>query len=814
MSDVASLLSSTLGYAVDTADPAALKAALDRVNVSIASAEEQVVAAIEEERGTVIDTLGAAEQLRAQMEGLRADMANVPCETLHGRLEATVLMIPTLRSKLNDAKTQRSFLHSLSEVHQCLRLFESAMQPPPPPPPPPPQPPPPPLPPDLRAAEQHARSLRNELQRLEQLAKNQREHTPIVALIADESKRCEERLRESARASWAAAALGVAPATDPASDPGSSSLGLRSGGSVSFSALAATLHAAGLAEECVAELGEALLARLLKPALEPRAARVVVEEAAHGGGAGAAAAGGDDAERLVTLRLVGGAGDGGRVAPSEAGREASGHGAVSSLSLVRRTAQACDAIQAAVTAAHKFLAQADSSGGPQLRLGAAFWTALREAVCDDCLLPALAAELEAGGGAGGGHGGGRRLSEVGTAVTSHVEGLRKSLNQELRSDDVDAGMRLLSEAVSRLPLRAVGTRTAALLDEARAILLDESSEGLDSVVIGPSPRPWRQLKAAMRPKAAGGGGGGEAAKGSGHRTEGVAVGADDQASSATMAEEEDDDDEEEEEGNGGDNAWGGVAVGAPGQEGEEEAALTSLGLSKLVFPRCRVGARAACLLGLLHAALDCACACDGEGAALLYARSRDLIDLFLSSSALRWQAGELAPSSAPSRSVAFVPSTMLLLHNDALLLRHRCLTLGAEYAHRLPAPLGACAAAGDGPGGSGGDARTKPVFSSARASFVDLAPSLGDLAAKALRRVASAVRSQLHLALGPGRGFEHVGEDSRRVPQPRSSPGGSHSSYDARTSCGPTICRWSCALSCSRRHSRRRSPSCARSCSR
>ena len=301
----------------------------------------------------------------------------------------------------------------------------------------------------------------------------------------------------------------------------------------------------------------------------------------------------------MTLRLVGGAGDGGRVAPSEAGREASGHGAVSSLSLVRRTAQACDAIQAAVTAAHKFLAQADSSGGPQLRLGAAFWTALREAVCDDCLLPALAAELEAGGGAGGGHGGGRRLSEVGTAVTSHVEGLRKSLNQELRSDDVDAGMRLLSEAVSRLPLRAVGTRTAALLDEARAILLDESSEGLDSA--GDPPRPWRQLKAAMvakqRAEAVC-----EAAKGSGHRTEGVAVGADDQASSRRWQRRRRTTTRRRRRAMG--ETTRGVAWRWGRWPGGRGGGTDLARPVKARLPACRAGARAACLLGLLHAALD------------------------------------------------------------------------------------------------------------------------------------------------------------------------------------------------------------------
>ena len=106
---------------------------------------------------------------------------------------------------------------------------------------------------------------------------------------------------------------------------------------------------------------------------------------------------------------------------------------------------------------------------------------------------------------------------------------------------------------------------------------------------------------------------------------------------------------------------------------------------------------------LVEAAFECACACGADGARLLYARARDLVDLFLC----------VGPTGAP-RGV-LIPHTHLLRHNDALLLRHRCLTIGYEYARRLPSPLG------HDDSGSGG-----------LASLVDLAPSLAELASTAL----------------------------------------------------------------------------------
>lgn len=715
---VASLLASAVGYDVDTSDPAALKAALDRVNASISSAEAQVVAVVEGEHEAVLGALGSAEALRTQMDALRGDLAEVPCDSLRQRLEETVLKVPALRAKLADAQAEHAVLQSLAEVHERHSLFTRAMGPSG----------------DLRVAERHARDLRDELGRLRALVDGTAaEHAPIVEHIAQESERITARLRESARAAWESAALGAAPGSPPAS-----SLVLRVGGPTHLAALAASLHATGLAEQCVGELGEELLVRLLRPTIERPAVHVemVEETAAEEGG--------------VVLRLVGPSGEPVRP-PDESG------GADESGGLVARANRVCDAIEAAVTAAHGFLAQADAGIGdagdadtPPLRLDAAFWSALRVAVCDDFLLPALAAELltlrqqprsapvDGGahlgvpvGGAGGDSGGGAGdLSEVAAALAARVGLLHSRLAERLRCDEVDEGTRALAKAAARLQLRAIDIRATTILEEARAILLDDSAEALEAFTVGPSPQPWRRLLGSLAKGGGGQDGGGEDG-GCGDGSRG--------------------DDDDNEENSGVDDEYLATwSAAATGEAAEDAATLGTLPLTSLVFPRCRVSARAARLVALLHATLDDARASGAEGAARLYARARDLVDLFVAASALRWQAAELCPqasSRCPSSGVALVPWAELLLHNDALLLRHRCLTLGAEYALRLRPPL-----ASAGAGGARGE--VWPVV-----SFLDLAPELASLAADALRRTVGAAKSQLLLALSPGGNFERVGED-------------------------------------------------------
>ena len=125
-----------------------------------------------------------------------------------------------------------------------------------------------------------------------------------------------------------------------------------------------------------------------------------------------------------------------------------------------------------------------------------------------------------------------------------------------------------------------------------------------------------------------------------------------------------------------------------------------------------------------------------QGAAMLYATARQLVDLFISSSHLRCQAAELAPSAALLADMAPVPYALILMHNDATLLRRRCLTLAAEYAKRWPVRVAACA------------------------TFVDLAPALSTTAAIAREHLVSLVSPELEAVLSEARGFAHVGEDA------------------------------------------------------
>jgi hypothetical protein len=157
------------------------------------------------------------------------------------------------------------------------------------------------------------------------------------------------------------------------------------------------------------------------------------------------------------------------------------------------------------------------------------------------------------------------------------------------------------------------------------------------------------------------------------------------------------------EGEGGGGEQGGDEGGDEGGGGAAAAAAAAGGGAHLApalvrFERCRVSVRALRLLQLLHEALEDACASDAEGAALLCARARDVLDLWVA----------VVPAAHAAR-LELVPHAALLLHNDCLLLAHACLTLGAEYGCALPAPL-----------------RT-------RVTFVDLAPALRRLAAAQLQ---------------------------------------------------------------------------------
>ena len=677
---VSELLRTALGGGAPSCkDPAALRLSLDEVTKAIAAAEAEVVAVVEGESQSVSRALSCAQELQSQLGTLQASVDKVPSAALQDRLEASVLRIPELRAKLTRARTSEALLHSLAEVHRVLALFEAAV-----------------AMPDLVAAVELSRRLghaRDDLERLRSGAE-ELQGAPLLELIAEETRRCEERLCAQARDAWALAALSPRATVHATAD---CPLHLQPSGSVDLDALGPTLQALGQAELCMADLGDAVMGRLLRPVLEDPSACVELDGTA--------------------LRVVSGAGS-----PST-------QKAGASLGLVQRAGQVCDSLETMLVAVHEFLRHGGevAPGTLRLRFAAAFWSEIEAAVCEDCLLPCLASELAS-------HSrqattqrpdAGNRITEAGAAVAARVERMHSNLHERLHLAEVDAGMRPLIEAAARLQLRAVALRCDTALDEGRAILLDESAHNLTGLDIGPSPTPWVELALKAKPRA-----------------------------TRPSAEDMDPGREQVEaslgEGGAGQGSTKEAAASLEGAHGGHDPAVAALHLTSLIFPRCRVSVRVHRLLALLRETLDYACACGPEGAALLYGRARDLVDLFVTTSTLRWQAADLTPSSvAHSSNAALVPHTALLVHNDALLLRHRCLTLGAEYARRLPPPLGWALE----------DGALEPPDDSARASFLDLTPELGRLAQGTLRRVVAAVRAQLTLAVAPGRGFVRVGED-------------------------------------------------------
>ena len=656
-SSAAKFLTTTInaatGEIVDVDDAAGLKAALARVQNTVLEAEAQVVAIVEEEHEAIASTLNTAEELRAQLSSLEALMAAVPCDALRRELEETVLRVPTLRASRDAARAEHARFSLLAEVHELRETFEAAM-----------------VEQELGAATKHLLALRALLPRLEAEPELKGGAAPLLDELTEEMRTRQSQLEAAALAAWASAALGHRLHNESqqtvfyeGSGAPSQSLVLRVGPQGHLPVLADALNKLGLAERCCRDLGDALMARLVRPVLEKHELSVT------------AAAQSDESQVLSTVAATRSDGDDG------------GGG------LVARAEQVCAAIEVIVCAVHRFLQQAATAEQEPLRLRADFWSELRRAVVDDCLLPALELDRQA------------NIVDVCAAVASRVEGMRTRLHEALGAAAIDGQVGPLVEAAKQLQVRAVGMRCATILEEGRGIILDETADNLEGVLVGPSLRPWE----AQPENGDGEGDGGDG---------GLSVMVDGEATASTDA-----------EGTG------------PARAGDDQP------LTFFLFPRCRVTRRVLKLLTLLHDTIEYACVCGPDGAALLYSRARELIDLFTAVTALKWQAAELAPSSVRASGIALVPTTALLLHNDALLLRHRCLTFGIEYAPRLPPPLG-----GRHDGSNGAAA--------AKATFVEMAPELGRHAQRALKRVLSQVRSQLILELMPGKGFNRVGEDA------------------------------------------------------
>ena len=143
-----------------------------------------------------------------------------------------------------------------------------------------------------------------------------------------------------------------------------------------------------------------------------------------------------------------------------------------------------------------------------------------------------------------------------------------------------------------------------------------------------------------------------------------------------------------------------------------------------LFASCEVSERALSLVRLVRGAMGLAATCDAAGATVLYARARDLIDLFCAA----------APAALGDVRRAS-PHAALLLRNDCELLGHACLFLGAEVAATLPPPL------------------------DARATFVDLADALVAVGAGVLDSLVGAQRAQLLETVASGGDFCAVGEE-------------------------------------------------------
>ena len=149
----------------------------------------------------------------------------------------------------------------------------------------------------------------------------------------------------------------------------------------------------------------------------------------------------------------------------------------------------------------------------------------------------------------------------------------------------------------------------------------------------------------------------------------------------------------------------------------------------------RVSFRAMRLVKLLRRASNFARACSTSMKTLAFhALARDVVDLF----------------AATSMRNTFDVHKALLLHNDALLLHHHCLTLSIDIINKqIPQSL------------DGGQACCS--------SFVDLAFDLDQLAAKTRRSLVAKAGMKMLDALIPDQGFQHIGEDDGVAESARSA---------------------------------------------
>ena len=442
--------------------------------------------------------------------------------------------------------------------------------------------------------------------------------------------------------------------------------------------LISALNAAGLLDECIQKLGGVAITRLLRPVLHRPHIEIVASLSQDGA--------------VTTLRVH--------------SRSAAGE-STKPLALEQKAKQACDGIEVMLRALHGFLSEAsaptaasNSADGDQAKgctlprcglhsLGREFWSELRQVVIDDCLLRTLVDEMDEKTTSATLEPGTRRLKFLAAKAESLIRHMEDSLRDVTNAKASTDGPHSATNAAiggSLTPLSSLVAAASELEVRAAAfrcdVVLSEArailfESRVDSVELPHAESPLDLLGALKL--------------------------ADDPPHDAHAGDQR---------------------VGRP--SGSSQDSSTDVTLSVLSFPKCRVSGRSVRLLRLLQLTLEQACSCSALGAGLLYSRARDLVDLFLS----------LAPTHSAE---VLVPHTALILHNDAMLVRHRCLTLGIEFASRLPSPL--CA-------------------DEAPATFIDFAPELQSFAQGAVELVAHAAREQLLVALAAARGFVRVGEDA------------------------------------------------------
>ena len=510
-----------------------------------------------------------------------------------------------------------------------------------------------------------ARGVRAQLERLE--AHGAREE--VCAVLRARCEADEARVLAAARAAWAAAALGGGTTVELSAAAAADGLGL--------GALLAALHRAGALEEAMEELAAAVHARLVAPLAATAGSKLVV------------AAGSSAAQKVLSVKapppapragsLVGGKGG--------AARKGGDDG------LVRRATAMCEGLERVAAELQRFVSGAQPPTpepfGPPAE-------AVEAAAPGDAAAAAVAAEATALSAEGLMAALGAALwPRIVTELTEHC--LLPAILDEtapvgaadgaaaaaappadpreavaaaaVRVRAAEAAMRsarlappdsTLGEYATRLQMHAASHQADALLSHGRDLILEKV------------PTAVRVEPHLVLPPA---------------------------PTEAAITEE-----------------TGAAPAAAAAAKASDGAAF--------LFASCEVSERALSLVRLVRGAMGLAATCDAAGATVLYARARDLIDLFCAA----------APAALGDVRRAS-PHAALLLRNDCELLGHACLFLGAEVAATLPPPL------------------------DARATFVDLADALVAVGAGVLDSLVGAQRAQLLETVASGGDFCAVGEE-------------------------------------------------------